>query len=75
MIPEQHLGHDREPARLQVIVAVDAAPIEFSMGRMPCVALPLSTIANTSSKLSHGSVWACELNRSAAASLYAPGSP
>ena len=50
-------------------------PIEFSIGRMPCVVLPLFTAANTSSKLSHGTVGALGLNRSAAASLYAPGSP
>ncbi len=49
--------------------------MEFSIGRIPCVALPAATAANTSSKLSHGSVSACGLNRSAAASLYAPGSP
>ena len=29
-------------------------PIEFSTGRMPCVARPVATAANTSSKASHG---------------------
>ena len=54
----------------QAAAALEVRGLTFS-----CVVLPPLTEANTSSKLSHGTVSAFGLKRSAAASLYAPGSP
>ena len=67
---EFHFPDDRQLVLdEQVVVPMDASPIEFSIGRIPRVARPSATAANTSSKLRHGITVASGANRSAAASL------
>ena len=50
-------------------------PIEFSIGRTPQLARPVSTAAKTSSKAGQGRKVAVGSNFAPAASLYAPVSP